>query len=73
MNFRQLIELFLMTGIMALIMSGAMTAYHLGVSEHLVRAWFSVYPIAWLIAIPAVLISRRIVQYIMSSFFKAVS
>ncbi len=59
------IEIILSTGIMAFIMSGAISAFRLGFTLEMFQSWMSVFPMAWCFAIPAIILTLKIVSLIM--------
>lgn len=64
------IELVLTTGIMAFIMSGAISAFKLGFTLEMLSSWSSAYPFSWALAIPAILMTKKIVSTIMTQVVK---
>ena len=71
MNFRQITELLLTTGIMTLIMSGMMMTYHFGFNETMLKMWKQTYPVAWAVAIPGIMTAKKIVRFLMGILFKS--
>ncbi len=59
-------EVILSTGIMAFIMSGAMSAFNMGLSMQMLSSWASTYPFSWLLAIPSILFTKKVVSMIMT-------
>src|SRR5579871_3037424 len=71
LNMRFILELLMTTGLMAMIMSGVMLSYHFGfLTPEMMGRWVKVYPLAWMVAIPGIFISRTIVRSILGLFFK---
>ncbi|MBS0286098.1 MAG: DUF2798 domain-containing protein [Proteobacteria bacterium] len=66
------LETLLSTGIMAFIMSGAISAFRGGFSAEMLASWFSVFPVAWMFAIPAILTTRKLVSMIMQRLVKTI-
>ena len=73
MKPRQIIELLLSTAIMSFIMSGTMLSFNFGFTSEMLERWFVVYPIAWMVAIPGILLTRKLVGLIMRTFGRLLS
>lgn len=73
MNFRKLTELLLMTGTMAFFMSSAMTIYNFGFNEQAFKIWTNIYPVAWAVAIPAIMVTRKFVGFLMGMLFRTIT
>lgn len=57
---------FMMSGLMAGIMSGVLTALSVGLSMNMLIRWGHVFPTAWSIAFPCVLILAPLVKRVVS-------
>ncbi|MGE3319440.1 MAG: DUF2798 domain-containing protein [Candidatus Berkiella sp.] len=67
-NLHKMIELILTTGMMAFIMSGAISAFKLGFTLEMLSSWLSTYPFSWLFAIPSILLTKKLVSMVMKPF-----
>ncbi len=65
-KFAPFIFAFFMSGLMAGIMSGALTALNIGLSMATLLRWGHVFPTAWSIAFPCVLVLAPLVKRLVS-------
>jgi len=55
-----------MSLLMALLMSGVLTAIHLGFTPHFIAQWLHAFVIAWPIAFPSILLIAPVVRKIVA-------
>jgi hypothetical protein len=53
---------FFMSVLMAFLMSGILTAIHLGLTPHFIAQWLHSFTLAWPIAFPAILLIAPVVR-----------
>jgi hypothetical protein len=57
---------FFMSVLMAFLMSGVLTAIHLGITPHFIAQWLHSFVLAWPIAFPSILLLAPIVRKIVA-------
>jgi Protein of unknown function (DUF2798) len=65
-KYADLLFAFFMSVLMALLMSGVLTAIHLGYTQNFVAQWLHSFLLAWPIAFPSILLLAPIVRKIVS-------
>ena len=69
-KYTDLLFAFFMSVLMALLMSGVLTAIHLGFTQNFISMWLHAFILAWPITFPSIVLLAPIVRKIVASLIE---